>query len=594
MALAALYIGILLGLVVLQFPLGGDLSLVSGGLTLKGERGEAEGALISGSLSFGGLVFSFSPSKPLVWTAQDGSRRTAVPKSFKTIKEGFSISFTEGLELRAYTAGAGADSARFEFSRRTEPVKNVIVTVSPARRSRFTLEEKTVIVSGRSGRYVLDVPDGSLSPDRKSVVLPYSRGRISPAVLSKADEGIAPATMRFLEQAALDPAAFQREVSAYRDRVWQGLSIDRFVPETVQWKDVSGKPAFSETALTAYLAEAWSRGLGPASLDRVHAANSLYPQSLTYLSVPFMGHTVDRMRTFEETDLAEVKRVERLVQAKSAAILEKPGLVSFLLDRTPYALARDAFQVVQALDLGSLSVVQAAGGLAAWAEAEDFFAAGENPFARFAGTPERLLLPSVVKAGEGFFLSTGSDGSASLATSIRAGWSLMRLGESTGKTMFVGIGQSLVLGALRLADANGFLPRSVIVRNGSVMDRVDVLPPEEVYPLVAGNPYYPHEVCFFKDVGPGAWMWTCSPAVSVSATAERMIWTMEFPEQGVHYLAAYGVKPFTKMQLYGLDYPMDPSFENYNASGYLYRRASNAAYFKMRHKSKTEDIRMFY
>ena len=594
LALAALYIGILLGLVVFQFHIGGDFTLVSAGFVLKGDAGEQDGSLVSGTLNFGGLVLIFSPGKPLVWTAQDGTAREAIPKSFQAGKDGFLIQFTDGLELRAWASGEPGSRGSFEFSRKTGLLRDVTVAIDAARRSRVSLELQTYVVSGNSGRFMLNLPDGSISPDRKSMTLPFIRGRMASASLSKVDEGIQPASLRFLEQAALDPPAFQREVAAFRDKAWKGLSIDRFLPETVEWRDSSGKSGFSESALTAYLAEAWSRGQGLAAIERVQAANSLYASSLTYLSVPFMGRTVDRMRTFEESDLVEVKRLERLVVAKSPALLEKPGLARFLLDRAPYALARDAFQMIQALDLGSLSVAQAAGGLAAWAEAEDLFGVGENPFARFASIPERQILPFVVKAGEGFFLAAGADGSSILETSVRAGWSLMRLGESTGKQMFVGIGQSLVLGALRLADPLGFLPRSVKVRNGTVSDRLEVLPPEEVYALVAGNPYYPREVSFFKEVGPGAWMWTCSPAVSISATADRMIWTLEFPEQGVHYVAAYGVKPFAKMQLYGLDYPMDPAFENYNASGYLYRRASNAAYFKMRHKSSTEDIRMFY
>lgn len=594
LALAVLYIGILLGLVLLQFRDGGDLTMVSSGITLKGRSGEAEGSLVSGSLSFGGLVLVFSPAKPLEWTAQDGSVRSALPKSYQTTKDGFLLQFTDGLELRARSSGEPGSRAAFEFSRKTGPLRNVVAALAPALRPRLTKESKTYFLSGSAGRFVLDVPEGAVSPDRRSLTLPFTRGRILPAAVSKAEEAVPTASLRFLDQAALDPAVFQREVSAFRDKVWKGLSSDRFLPAAVEWKDYSDKAAFSEAALTAYLAEAWSRGQGPAALEGVQAANTLHAGSLTYLSVPFLGRTVERMRAFEEADLLEVKRLERLVQARSPELLEKPGLVRFLLDRAPYALARDAFQMVGALDLGSLTVAQAVGGLAAWAEAEDLFEAGENPFARFSGIPERQILPAVVRAGDGYFLASGPDGSVDLAASIRAGLSLIRLGDVTAKTMFTGIGQSLVLGALRLADPLGFLPRTVVVRNGAVADRLEVLTPEEIYPLVAGNPYYPREVSFFKEVGPGAWMWTCSPKVSISATSERMVWTLEFPEQGVHYIAAYGVKPFAKMQLYGLDYPMDPAFENYNASGYLYRRASNVVYFKMRHKSRTEDIRMYY
>jgi hypothetical protein len=593
-ALAALYIGILLGLIVWQFPTSGAFTLNSGNMTLKGEKGEQEGSLTSGALSFGGLTLQFSPSKPVRWTAQNGQNMISVPQSFKTTENGFVVAFTEDLELHAYSSKEPSSNAGFEFLRDSGTPKDVIVSVSATRQARIAQEGKAYFADGSAGRYLIEVPDGSMSPDHRSIDLPLLRGHIAPVLLSKAEEETSATSVRFMEQAAMDPAVFKSAISDYRDKVWKGLSSGRFVPETVQWKNVSGNAAFSEAALTVYLAEAWSRGVGTSALERVSSANTLHPSSLTYLSVPFLGHTTARMKAFEESDMVEIKRVEKLVQDKSPALLEKPNLVHFLLDRAPYSLAQDAFLVVQNMDLGSLSTAQTVGGLAAWAEGEDLFTSEENPFAKFAGIAEKEILPSVVKAGEGFFLTTASDGSCVLATSIRAGWALIRLGESTGKTMFTGIGQSLVLGALQLADDSGFLPKTVVVRNGSIVSRTDTLSPEDAYPLVAGNPYYPHEVSFFKEAGPGAWIWTCSPSVTVSATPERMIWSMEFPEQGVHYLAAYGVKPFTTMQLYGLNYPMDPDFENYNASGYLYRRASNVVYFKMRHKSKTEEIRMIY
>jgi len=80
----------------------------------------------------------------------------------------------------------------------------------------------------------------------------------------------------------------------------------------------------------------------------------------------------------------------------------------------------------------------------------------------------------------------------------------------------------------------------------------------------------------------------------VQSTPERTVFTADFPVGSSHYLTLYGVKPFVKIQLYGLDYNMDSGFESYNASGYFYKKAAGAMYLKMRHKAQGEEVRLFY
>ena len=103
--------------------------------------------------------------------------------------------------------------------------------------------------------------------------------------------------------------------------------------------------------------------------------------------------------------------------------------------------------------------------------------------------------------------------------------------------------------------------------------------------LVADNPYYPHEVSFYRDISPGFWAWTCSPSLVVQANSARYVFTAAFPAGRSHYLAFYGVKPFTNIQLYDIDYSPDNEFESYDASGYLYKKDMGALYIKMKHKN---------
>jgi hypothetical protein len=60
----------------------------------------------------------------------------------------------------------------------------------------------------------------------------------------------------------------------------------------------------------------------------------------------------------------------------------------------------------------------------------------------------------------------------------------------------------------------------------------------------------------------------------------------------VHYMIVFGVQPVVLMRLYEIPYNPDPSFDRYNASGFLYARAQRILYLKMKHKAEREYIRM--
>ena len=183
---------------------------------------------------------------------------------------------------------------------------------------------------------------------------------------------------------------------------------------------------------------------------------------------------------------------------------------------------------------------------------------------------------------------------AILRTCLLAGRLLAAYGTAGAKPALIGVGQGLVEGVWGLSDAQGFAPARVVVRGGTIEQRMGAIAPEELYPLVANNPYYPHEVSFYRDISPGFWAWTCSPSLVVQANSARYMFTAAFPAGRSHYLAFYGVKPFTDIQLYDIDYSPDNEFESYDASGYLYKKEMGSLYIKMKHKKDEEDIKLIY
>jgi len=55
-----------------------------------------------------------------------------------------------------------------------------------------------------------------------------------------------------------------------------------------------------------------------------------------------------------------------------------------------------------------------------------------------------------------------------------------------------------------------------------------------------------------------------------------------------------GVKPFNRIQIYGMDFRTDPRFERYDSSGWAYSASEQTLLLKMKHRSPTEYVRIFY
>jgi hypothetical protein len=298
------------------------------------------------------------------------------------------------------------------------------------------------------------------------------------------------------------------------------------------------------------------------------------------------------MKDFAAADQAEVKRVSQVVADKSPTLFEKEGLIRFLVDRSPSSLAQDAFRYSAGVDPSKLTKRQVVGFLGCIVDAKSLLKDEDNPFRDKSAAADRVVA-SMRKSSNGFFLVTEDDGSTDLRLSLLAGSYLVAYGNAVSKPALVGVGQSLVEGVIGLADAQGFAPARVLPRE-TLEQRAGTLAPEEIYPLIADNPYYPHAVSFSRDLAPGLWAWTCAPSLTVQASASRYVFSARFLVGSAHFLTFFGVKPFANIQLYEIDYSPDSDFESYNASGYLYSKTMGALFLKMKHKKESEDIKLSF
>ena len=548
-------------------------------------------------IDFAGLGFEISSAKPAYIRTAEGGRTVLQPQSVEKIPGGARIVFVGGEELRVLEGSSPGLAFRLVASNPRAQGMSLSLRYSLANRLAFSTKDGQSLLTAPGGPYALALQSSRFGENGTLDLLfadgtssGLALGRIAP---QKATESSAAALVAVKAPARLDADVYKADIDAWLAKAWTGLSLGRWDGDRLAWKDENGAFAFSEAALVSYLSESLRRGSYPEAIARMRKTVANYPASLTYLSTPFFGKTVERMDLRERQDVEESARIAALVQAKDSSFLEKEGLVRYLLDRAPAALSADALRFVAEIDPAKLSFKGALCYLRAALEAKSLLADADNPFTGGAAAAARLAA-SLAKNTTGYFLTTEDDGGVDTRLCLEAGLLLFSYGDKASDDGLAGIGQNVVATLLSLADDFGFLPDHLVLHGDGPSDKTGSVAPEEVYALVSANPYYPHEVSLYRELGAGVWIWTASPSVSLTTGSVSSVFTAAFPAGYTHYMVIYGTKAFSNIKLYGIDYSPDGAFESYDVSGYLYRKASNGLYLKMKHKLDAEKIELDY
>ena len=598
--MASLYIAVFILLVVIQFPSAGPVTALAGGVSFKGLPASDGKGIRSAELGANGLRLVFSERYPLSLRNAAGKDRTALPVSYESRDNGFLVKFDDGTTIsvsgdddgraswRLSPKGAAASATiRYELA-----YGAALLAPDDDGSLRLSLGGSTYRITGIQASADAG---GEARGNAKTLTLSATKGVLRPFVAVRESEGKTAAPAQFIAQAPMEPAAWSKEISDWREKAWSAFSGPAFDAAAGTWAPTAGTPgSFDETTFAAYMAEAMRRGRVADAAALVSVVRTAHADGLSWKSAPFAGRTATSMAAFEEANLAEVKAVERLVQSRSASLFYKKGVVALLFDRSPYSLAQEAMSLARTADFSKADAAQSVALIEAYLDARNYLSEEENPFSRAVEQVDRTVSPAIRKADGGFFLETGADGRCDALTGLQAGEALIRLADAVGKPIYAGIGQSLVTSLVRLAAADGSMPASVTVAGGSAIQSDERLSAAVAYPVIAESEYYPKAVSFYKQLGPGAWAWTCVPGIRAESKPGETVFTADYPVGSSHYLTLYGVKPYVKIQLYGLDYNMDAGFENYNASGYFYKKTAGAMYLKMRHKARGEEIRLFY
>lgn len=170
--------------------------------------------------------------------------------------------------------------------------------------------------------------------------------------------------------------------------------------------------------------------------------------------------------------------------------------------------------------------------------------------------------------------------SVSVPDSVLTGTALIKYGRLTGNNSYAETGYLLITTLLNTTEMNLRLMG-------------------EIYPiLIPDNKFYPHIEIFANATETGEntiWAWTAALSTGYSRDAAgNLTLSVDFSQGDAHYIIINGIESFRRIDLYNIAFRTDPRFESYNSSGYVYNSTLKTLFLKSLHRTRTEQIKLYY
>jgi len=338
----------------------------------------------------------------------------------------------------------------------------------------------------------------------------------------------------------------------------------------------------NEDLVIALAAEALVRGTYRAAIAAVPPA-FLEGRERTYESSAYLGNLDQAYRSLMNREREKLARLSRMLNDRSLEFLKLPGIFGYLGTRGHQSLFDAATDLVRAIDPATLALDLTPGIFEGYVDWNAFRPAGNNPFARLVDqacfvVSESLRRTEAVTNGAQVprvFSLIGNQ--ADTEFNLRLGRALLAYAESAQDSYWAGIGRSLILYALSLEDSSNPSPQATA----------------RLYRILAHGDFHPRAVAI-NAAGSNIWTWTAAQAVSAVHDEEMLEIAASFPAGETHFMIIRGVRPFTRLQLYNIDFRSDPQFERWESSGWRYIPQEQTLIVKMRHRTPVEHIRIFY
>jgi hypothetical protein len=184
------------------------------------------------------------------------------------------------------------------------------------------------------------------------------------------------------------------------------------------------------------------------------------------------------------------------------------------------------------------------------------------------------------KTTEGGWVFVYNEGVDDPEFNLRLGKAILVYAEATQNNLWAGIGRSLILSAISTAGENDESPSAELTS-------------ARLYRILCPLDTYPRALEINTQSG-GVWAWTTAQAVSASQQGDTLDINVTFPVGETHYMLITGIRTFSRVQLYGIDFRTDTQFERYDSSGWSYSTQEQILLVKMKHRNPEETIRIIF
>ena len=220
----------------------------------------------------------------------------------------------------------------------------------------------------------------------------------------------------------------------------------------------------------------------------------------------------------------------------------------------------------------------------------EVFGVGDNPFRRLFDAACTVISASLTRtdnfADQGVFEGSGGErvflihnDAETPEFNLRLGKALLTCAEAMGNNSWARVGRSLILSAL-YGTGEDFDPSHSELANA------------RLYRILCPRDSYPRAVPILQPAN--TWAWTTAPVVSVTRESDALNIDVTFLVGEAHFMIIRGVQPFSRIQLYNIDFRTDPQFERYDSSGWSYNAQEQTLIIKMLHRSLVERIRIYF
>ena len=595
-AYTVLYCSVIFGIFVLQFTKGQTFSLTLGSMAVTGRQERTEAGetlpLLPLHVVSNGLDLYISEQNPVyaVDAADTISPLRILSYQFYETEARFSVHCSDDVVISFFSEKRGEVDSLLVEAVLPEGIKSVLLPWKITQNAGIERADGKIFVRSGKKQYTFTGSFG-FDTDGENTAAQLEGPHL---VLAKTQPIASYKTYLPLEE--LDITTIPSMVQASAESYTAALNTFSSAVIHAGTQALSAK-RITEKTLTAYIAEMGQRGKFAGAMETA-PAQTLARNVWTYLSNPFYNNVQETHVGLAADDTKKRELYAALITDNSLEIFEQDSLIPFLTDRGSRRSIEGLFRLIEKLDAAQLNARQAAGVLEVWLDCTHYYPEQKTLFEDLLPLCEKKITDALLLIDEGLYLS--NDGTyIDSAASLTSAQILMRYG-AVQSSVWQSVARMLVTSLLRYSGESAGLPVGFTVTGSKstqlviTADDSGMLDAGMLYPLLKpDNSWYPHAQSLALQAEAGIWAWTCAQNIEVlENTSKTLVLRIRFPEGQSHYLTLHGIRPFYRIEMYGIPFRSDARFEMYNSSGYAYNAGSKILYLKMRHKSEYETIRL--